>query len=81
MEILAKAPECYIQQCDRCGAVLRYSKCDITLANIPFYVDNGDKWLCTYDSIICPSCGEALEAKREWFIDIGWIKKLLENVM
>lgn len=81
MEILAKAPECYIQQCDCCGAVLRYSKCDIHMSGVPFYVDNGDQWVCGYDAIICPSCNEVLKAKREWLIDMGWIKKLLKSVM
>ena len=81
MEILAKAPEYYIQQCSKCGAVLKYSKCDIHVAYVPFYAADGTEWKCSFDSIMCPSCNSPIEAKREWLIEIGWIKKLIENVM
>ena len=79
MEVLVKAPEYYIQQCGCCGTVLKYSKCDIHIANKPFEVENGNECTCSFDAIICPSCGNPIEAKREWLIEIGWIKNLLES--
>lgn len=80
MEILAKAPEYYIQQCKICGTVFKYSKCDINLSNIPFYAEDGTEWRCHYDSIMCPTCNHPIKAEREWLIETGWIKKLLENI-
>ena len=79
MEILEKAPDCYIQQCKNCGAVLKYSECDIHKGDIEFE-EYGQWWLCKYDSFMCPSCRYPQDAERTWFTGIEWIKKLLENV-
>ena len=68
MQILKEAPECYIQQCKHCGAVLKYSECDIHPANLRFKTSDG--WgICTYDSFECPSCHVRDEAKRRWMIE------------
>jgi hypothetical protein len=40
MQILKEAPECYIQQCEYCGAVLKYSECDINIKNKTFEIKN-----------------------------------------
>lgn len=80
MEVLTKAPECYIQQCVRCGAVLKYSKCDIHVADVPFFTEDGTQYRCSFDSIVCPSCDNPIEAERTWFIEVEWIKKLLDNI-
>lgn len=43
IEILAtqEAPECYIQQCKYCGAVLKYSERDINPANLTYKTSEG----------------------------------------
>lgn len=75
MQILKEAPECYIQQCENCGAVLKYSECDIHVRNKPFkaYEDqeneNNGFCICTYDSFVCPSCSYINEAKRRWLME------------
>ena len=79
MEILEKAPECYIQQCNNCGAVLKYSECDIHPGDTPFKDNNGVEWTCTCDSFVCPSCNHPISATRTWFTGIEWIKKLLDR--
>ena len=68
MQILKEAPECYIQQCEYCGAVLKYSECDIHPKNLAYETDAG--WgVCFYDSFECPSCHCRNEAKRRWMIE------------
>lgn len=74
MQILKEAPECYIQQCKNCGAVLKYSECDINVANKEFkYTDPNCPDItfafCIYDSFVCPSCFSINEAKRKWMIE------------
>jgi hypothetical protein len=80
MEILEKAPECYIQQCKNCGAVLKYSECDIHAGDIPFKSDDGRDWVCSCDAFICPSCKLPIAAERTWFTGIEWIKKILDRI-
>lgn len=70
IEILAtqEAPECYIQQCKYCGAVLKYSERDINPANFTYKTSEG--WgVCIYDSFKCPFCHVRNEAKRRWMIE------------
>lgn len=75
MQILKEAPECYIQQCEYCGAVLKYSECDINVKNKSFEIKHSDgstivpNCICTCDSFICPSCYRVNEAKRKWMIE------------
>lgn len=73
MQILKEAPECYIQQCKYCGAVLKYSECDIRVRNNEFsFKDNEDNdhhCVCVYDSFVCPSCFNVNEAKRRWLME------------
>lgn len=75
MQILKEAPECYIQQCEYCGAVLKYSECDINIRNKTFEIKNSDgsvlspNCICSYDSFVCPSCCGVNEAKRKWMIE------------
>lgn len=73
MQILKEAPECYIQQCNNCGAVLKYSECDINVAYKAFEYNDPDcpditSMFCAYDSFVCPSCNGVNEAKRKWLI-------------
>lgn len=75
MQILKQAPECYIQQCEYCGTVLKYSECDINVKNKAFEMKNSDglvlvpDCVCSYDSFVCPSCNHINEAKRKWMIE------------
>ena len=69
MQILKEAPECYIQMCENCGAVLKYSECDIILKNTSWTTEEGGWGVCTYDSFECPSCHCHNEAKRRWMIE------------
>ena len=72
MQILKEAPECYIQQCEHCGAVLKYSECDINVKNKHFAVNTPESegWcICAYDSFVCPACGALNEAKRRWLME------------
>lgn len=77
VQILKEAPECYIQQCSHCGAVLKYSECDINVAGKDFYVDGKDGGIydgwynMPYDTFICPSCNYVKPAERKWLIDFS----------
>lgn len=65
MTVVERSDECYIQQCRECGAVLRYSMNDIHIKEKPFRVSNdGLPYVVSFDSIVCPQCGEILEATR-----------------
>lgn len=80
MQVLAKSPECYIQQCGHCGSVLKYSECDIHISDVPFYTKGGEEWTCGFDSILCPCCDNIIEAKRIWIVEAELIKKFLDNI-
>lgn len=75
MQIIKDAPECYIQQCEYCGAVLKYSECDINVRNKSFEIkhSNGSviasDCICSYDSFVCPSCYKINGARRKWMIE------------
>lgn len=75
MQILKEAPECYIQQCKYCGAVLKYSECDINVADKNFNIIDSDGFervsscRCSFDSFVCPSCYEINEARRKWMME------------
>lgn len=75
MQIIKEAPECYIQQCEYCGAVLKYSECDINVRNKSFEIkhSNGSVMasdcIYSYDSFVCPSCYKVNEARRKWMIE------------
>ena len=73
MQILKEAPECYIQQCRYCGAVLKYSECDIHVGNLCFNFKDKDgndvSCVCRDDSFVCPSCCGVNEAKRKWLME------------
>ena len=75
MKILKEAPECYIQQCEHCGAVLKYSECDINVKDKRFEIKHSNgativsNCICSYDSFVCPSCYNVNEAKRKWMIE------------
>lgn len=68
MTVLHESPEYYIQQCNECGAVLKYSLHDIHIANEQFFVDD-QPWLASYDAIVCPCCKRLLVATKNWFYD------------
>lgn len=61
MEILAKVTDCYMQKCDKCKSVLKYSSSDINVSGSVLYL-GGDPWTFCYDTVICPSCGKILDA-------------------
>lgn len=70
MTVLQESPECYIQQCQECGAVLKYSKHDIHIEADPYYDDNGDIiYIAGFDSIMCPCCKKVILAAKEWFYE------------
>ena len=68
MQIIKDTPDCYIQQCEYCGTVLKYSECDIIPKNRSFTTSDGGWGVCSYDSFECPSCHTHNEAKRRWFM-------------
>ena len=68
MEILYESPNCYIQQCHECGAVFKYSLCDIHVNGKPHFVD-GQMRTTSFASICCPCCSEILPATKQWFYD------------
>ena len=71
MEVLKQSPNCYVQHCKNCGAILKYGETDIYAANIQHrYLDkDGNKcaFSAVYDSFICPCCKSCNEAKRRFF--------------
>ena len=70
MTVLQESPECFIQQCQKCRAVLRYSLNDIHIEADPYYDENGGKiFIAGYDSIMCPCCKEVIPATKEWFYE------------
>lgn len=70
MTVLHESPEYYIQQCDKCGAVLKYSLHDIHIAEKPFFVNNDESpWYASFDAIVCPCCKSMLVATKNWFYD------------
>lgn len=70
MTVLHERPENYIQQCDKCSAVLKYSLNDIHIAYEQFFVDNCDlPWIASFDSIVCPCCKNLLPATKQWLYD------------
>lgn len=69
MKILHESPECYIQQCCECGAVLQYSRNDIYIPNIEHILEDGPPFYCSMDHIRCPACGNFITATKEWFYD------------
>ena len=65
MTVIERSCECYIQQCRKCGAVLRYSMNDIHVKDKPFRIANDVlPYITSFDGIVCPQCGEILEANR-----------------
>ena len=68
MKILHESPECYIQQCRECGAVLQYSKNDIYIRDKVHLIGN-DTFCATIDYIRCPACEKMIPATKEWFYD------------
>lgn len=69
MTVLRESHECYIQQCNECGAVLKYSLHDIHIANETFFIDD-QPWVASYDTIVCPCCKRPLVATKNWFYDV-----------
>ena len=70
MTVLQESPECYIQQCQKCGAVLKYSPHDIHIEADPYYNENGEIiYMAGFDSIMCPCCKKVIPATREWFYE------------
>ena len=74
MTVLHESPEHYIQQCERCGAILKYSLHDINIGAQPFW-SKGQITVASYDSIICPCCQEILPATKQWLYDTFLLQK------
>lgn len=71
MQILKESPDCYIQHCAYCGAVLKYSECDIHVKKIKFTVkndkgNNNTYWFSDDDTFVCPCCYNVNIAERKW---------------
>lgn len=67
IKILNNDPECFIQQCEFCGAVFSYSFQDIKVKNKEFFTYNDENehiWQMGFDAIICPNCGKVLFAQK-----------------
>lgn len=75
MTVLYDSPEYYIQRCDKCGAVLKYSLHDIHIAYEPFSID-GVEYIASDDTICCPCCKSILTATKNWFYDAFLPQKL-----
>lgn len=70
MQILKEAPDCYIQRCECCGAVLKYSEFDIIPSGESYTNPDGNGWgVCFYDSFECPSCYWHNKALRRWMME------------
>lgn len=70
MTVLHESPEYYIQQCQECGAVLKYSPHDIHIMADPYYDEHGEIiYMAGFDSIMCPCCEKVIPATKEWFYE------------
>ena len=70
MTVLHESPEHYIQQCQECGAVLKYSLLDIHIEADPYYDESGEIiYIAGFDSIMCPCCKKVIPATKEWFYE------------
>lgn len=68
MTVLQESPECFIQQCKECGAVLKYSLHDIHPEAVPYYNSDGKMtYVAGFESILCPCCENVIPATKEWF--------------
>jgi hypothetical protein len=80
MTVLHENPEYYIQQCHKCGAILKYSLNDIHVAYEDFFIEGFDlPWIASDDSIVCACCKSVLTATKQWFYDPFLLQKLLSH--
>lgn len=78
MTVLQESPECFIQQCKECGAVLKYSLHDIHPEAVPYYDENGEiTYIAGFESILCPCCEHVIPATKEWFDDNSYSTAVL----
>ena len=74
MTVLQESPECFIQQCEECGAVLKYSLHDIHAEAHPYYDEYGKiMHIAGFESIMCPCCNEVIPATKEWFYESPYV--------
>ena len=68
MIVLKESPECFIQQCKECGAILQYSLHDIHPEAVPYFNEDGEQtYVAGYESIMCACCKKVIPATKEWF--------------
>jgi hypothetical protein len=68
MTVLQESPECFIQQCKECGAILKYSLHDIHPEAVPYFNEDGEQTYCAgFESIMCPCCKHVIPVTKEWF--------------
>ena len=68
MNILNECPECYIQKCTKCGAILQYSQDEILLAN-KIYSNKTGTFCASQDHIVCAACGKIILAVTNWLYE------------
>jgi hypothetical protein len=74
MIVLQESPEYFIQQCEECGAILKYSLHDIHPEAAPYYDEDGEiKCIAGFESIMCPCCKEVIPATKTWFYESPYI--------
>lgn len=74
MTVLQESPECFIQRCEECGAVLKYSFDDIHAEAHPYYDEHGKiTYIADFESIMCPCCKEVIPATKEWFYESPYV--------
>ena len=61
MTVLDRNLDCFVQICDECGTVFKYSVADINREGSRVFTKKYTSGIITsYDFVICPTCGEVL---------------------
>lgn len=61
MTVLDRNLDCFVQICDECGTVFKYSVSDINREGDRVFTKKYTNGIITsYDFVICPACGEVL---------------------
>lgn len=66
MTVLDKNLECFVQICDDCGTIFKYSMSDINREGDRVFTKKyTDGVITSHDFVICPTCGEVLHHSRK----------------